>query len=221
MTSPEQDPGPDEDLGATSPSPTVVTVFVGTGMIAIDQVRGGVRSVGSRASSAAIGFLKRTRDRTDQTRASLRAAVGEADRRGRAGIQGRRTDASALVDGTVSGTLDWVQVNVMPQLVDDLVPHLISDVVPRLIDGALPEITARVIPALIEDMTNDPRIRELILAQSRGVLGQVTEQVRTGTARADDRFEAAAHRVFGRTDKVGRVDKENNAGKGVHENRSA
>ncbi len=219
MTTPERDAGAgaggDDEPGVAYASPHVIMVVVGTSMIAVDQVREGVRSVGSRAASVAIDFLKKTRDRTDQTRTRVRAAVGEADRRGRESVAGRRADASGLVDTTVSGTVDWVQVNVMPQLIDGLVPYLVSDVVPRIIDGAMPEITARVIPALIEDMTNDPRIRELILAQSRGVLGQVTEQVRTGTARADDRFEAAAHRVFGRNDKG------NNASKGVHENRSA
>jgi hypothetical protein len=102
-----------------------------------------------------------------------------------------------------------MQINVMPQVIDGLVPHLISDVMPRLIDGALPEIKARVIPVLIDDLANDPQVRELILAQSRGVLGQVTEQVRAGTTRADDRFEAAAHRAFGRADKG------NNAAKGA------
>ncbi len=219
MTSPEQVPGTPDELIEAPESPTVVTVVIGTTMIAMDQVRGGVRSAGSRASSAAIGFLKRTRDRSDQTRARVRAAVGEADRRGRQSIEGRRSDASSLVDTTitttVNATVDWANVKVLPQVVDGLVPYLISDVVPKLIDGALPDIKARVIPALIEDMTNDPQVRELILAQSRGVLGQVTEQVRTGTTRADDRFESAAHRMFGRADKG------NNAGKSVHENRSA
>ena len=127
----------------------------------------------------------------------------------------RKNVATSIIDGTVGGAVGWAQVNVVPQIVDDLVPHLISDVVPRLIDGALPEIKARVIPALIDDLTNDPRVRELILAQSRGVLGQVTEQLRTGTARADDRFEATAHRVFGRNDKSP------GTGKGVNEARGA
>ena len=58
------------------------------------------------------------------------------------------------------------------------------------------------IPALLDDLTNDPQIRELILSHSRGVMGQVTEQLRTGTSNADDRFEATAHRLLGRNDKT-------------------
>jgi hypothetical protein len=207
MTSSHQDPGPEEDPSRISSSPTVVTVIVGSAMIAVDQMRGGMRSAGAKASSMGMGFVKKVKDRNDETRAGVRAAVTEADRRGRTGIHERRSGASGLVDSTVSAALGWAQVNVVPQLVDGLVPHLISDVVPRVIDGALPEIRARVVPAVIDDLTNDPRVRELILAQSRGVLGQVTEQVRTGTARADDRAEAAAHRVFGQTDKDGNVGK--------------
>jgi hypothetical protein len=203
MTSPPaQDPGSADDLGRSSAPQTVVTVVVGTTMIAVDQVRDGVRLIGSRASSMATGFLKKAKDRSGETRDGLRAAVAQAERRGRAGIDGRRSDASSLVDSTVAGALGWVQVNVMPQLVDGLVPYLISDVMPRVIDGALPEINARVIPAVIDDLTNDPRVRELIVAQGRGVLGQVTEQMRTGSTRADDRVEAAVHRVFGQTDKA-------------------
>jgi hypothetical protein len=223
MTSAEHEPGPtnthpeadSEQPTETQRRPAVATIAVGTVMIAADQVREGVRTVRFKTFTAAIGLLDRTRDRAEQAQARVRAAVGEAERRGRDTIDGRRQDASDLMDTTVSGAVGWAQVNVMPQLIDDLVPHLISDVVPRLIDGALPEIKARVIPALIDDLTNDPRVRELILAQSRGVLGQVTEQIRTGTTRADDRVEVAAHRVFGRNDKG------NNIGKGAHDTRGA
>jgi hypothetical protein len=209
MTSPEPDPSFGGEVTPASPAPRVTTVVVGTALIAVDQVRDGVRSVGARTSGAVMEFLKKTRDRTDQTRTKVRAAVDEADRRGRETVGERQADASGLVDSTVSGTIDWVQVNVLPQIVDGLMPYLISEVMPKLIDGAIPEIQSRVIPVIIDDMTNDPRIRELILAQSRGVLGQVTEQVRTGTSRADDRFEAAAHRVFSRGEK-GANDAKNN-----------
>ena len=200
MTSAEHETDPAEPT-----RPSVTTVAIGTAMMAADQVRGGVRSVGGRSISAAVGFLDAARQRADATGAKLRAAIDQAERRGRETLDGRRHDANALVDTTVdgalTGVLDWTQVNVMPKLVDGLVPHLISDVMPRLIDGAMPEIKNRVIPVLIDDLTNDPRVRELILAQSRGVLGQVTEQIRTGTTQADDRFEVAAHRVFRRSDK--------------------
>lgn len=218
MTSAEDDTVPDEQA-----RPRVTTVAIGTAMMAADQVRGGVRAVGGRSISAAIGFLDAARERADRTRAKLSAAVDHAERRGRETLDGRRHDASALVDTTVdgalTGVLGWTQTNVMPKLVDGLVPHIISDVMPRLIDGAMPEIKNRVIPVLIDDLTNDPRVRELILAQSRGVLGQVTEQIRTGTTQADDRFEIAAHRVFRRSDKGANAG--GNTGRAAHETRGA
>ncbi len=209
----------DETSPVEQSRPGVTTVAIGTAMMAADQVRDGVRAVGGRSVSAASGFLRSARERAEAAQASLRSAIDQAERRGRKTLDSRRQDASAMVDtrvdGAVSGVLGWAQVNVMPKLVDDLVPHLISDVMPRLIDGAMPEIKNRVIPVLIDDLTNDPRVRELILAQSRGVLGQVTEQIRTGTTQADDRFEIAAHRVFRRSDKG------NNSARATHETRGA
>jgi hypothetical protein len=90
---------------------------------------------------------------------------------------------------------------VLPKFIDDLVPHLISDVMPKLIDGALPDIRDRVVPVIIDDLTTDSRVQELILNQSRGVLGQLADQLRTNTVRADERLEAAARRVVARNDK--------------------
>ena len=219
MTSADE-PGPGEQTPPGEQTrPGVTTVAIGTAMMAADQVRDGVRAVGERSLSTATGWLRAARTRSEAAQSRLRAAVDQAERRGRETLGSRRNDASAMVDtrvdGAVSGVLGWAQVNVMPKLVDDLVPHLISDVMPRLIEGAIPEIKNRVIPVLIDDLTNDPRVRELILAQSRGVLGQVTEQIRTGTTQADDRFEIAAHRVFRRSDKG------TNSARATHETRGA
>jgi hypothetical protein len=54
-----------------------------------------------------------------------------------------------------------------------------------------------VLPVVIDDLTSDPRVRNLVVEQSRGVLGDAAAQVRTGTAEADDRVEAAVRRIFG------------------------
>jgi hypothetical protein len=70
-------------------------------------------------------------------------------------------------------------------------------VVPRVIEGALPEIRRRVIPVVIEDLTADPRVRDLVVEQGRGVIGDTAVQLRNGTAAADDRVEKAYRRVFG------------------------
>jgi hypothetical protein len=96
----------------------------------------------------------------------------------------------------VDEILLWAQAQAVPRIVDGLVPHLIDDVVPKIIDGVLPEIRARVLPVVIEDLATEPRLRELILEQSRTAVGEATEQLRASTASADDRVESAFRRFF-------------------------
>lgn len=204
------------DQAPTGPRSTQVKLAqlaVGTAIIAGEQVRGGVRSVGGRTASAMVGLLSRAVTQTEQARDRLFEVMDDAERRGREALAARRQGAASLVNTRVEDAMSWAQVKVVPQFIDDLVPHLISDVMPRLIDGALPEIRDRVVPVIIEDLTTDSRVEELVMAQSRGVIGQLAEQLRTNSVRADDRLEAAAHRVVGR-------DKSATA-KGINETRGA
>lgn len=208
---PTADGSTSADLGAsaaTSAAPStaeprstqvkIAQLAVGTAVIAGEQMRGGMRSVGGRTAAAMIGLLSKAVTQTEQARDKLFEVMDDAERRGRETLAARRQGATLLVNTTVEDAMSWAQVKVVPQFVDDLVPHLISDVMPRLIDGALPEIRDRVVPMIIEDLTTDARVQELVLAQSRGVIGQLAEQLRTNSVRADDRLEAAAHRVVGR-----------------------
>jgi len=179
----------------------ITELAVGTAVIASEQVRGGARAVGGRAAAVFVGLAVKTRERTDRAREMFTVAIDDAERRGRDTIASRRQGASGLVDATIDDALAWAQVKVLPKFIDDLVPHLISDVMPKLIDGALPDIRDRVVPVIIDDLTTDSRVQELILNQSRGVLGQLADQLRTNTVRADERLEAAARRVVARNDK--------------------
>ena len=92
--------------------------------------------------------------------------------------------------------LTWTEAQAVPRLVDGLVPQLVKDTVPKIIDGVMPEIRARWLPVMIDDLTTEPRIRDLITEQSRTVLHDVTDQVRSSTASADDRVESAFRRLF-------------------------
>ena len=74
-------------------------------------------------------------------------------------------------------------------------PHLVHEVMPRLIDGAMPEIRTRVLPVVIEDLTKDPRVRDLVVAQGGGVVGEAAQQLRSTTATADDRSSPAFRRL--------------------------
>ncbi len=184
--------------GPRSAQVKLAQLAVGTAVIAGEQMRGGVRSVGGRTASVMVGLLSKAVTQTEQARDKLFEVMDDAERRGRETLAARRQGAASLVNTRVEDAMSWAQVKVVPQFIDDLVPHLISDVMPRLIDGALPEIRDRVVPVIIEDLTTDSRVEELVMAQSRGVIGQLAEQLRTNSVRADDRLEAAAHRVVGR-----------------------
>ncbi len=132
--------------------------------------------------------LSRSRDRVGR-------AVLDARRIGAATVAAGRADATEFVQQTVSDGLAWAQARAVPQIVDGLVPHLVDEVVPRIIDGALPEIRDRVLPVVIEDLTTDPQVRDLVREQGMGVVGEAAQHLRTTTSSADDRVESAFRRL--------------------------
>jgi hypothetical protein len=137
--------------------------------------------------------LWRSRERIDRM-------VAEARDRGAAAVAESRADATAFVQTTVNDAIAWAQAQAIPQIVDGLVPHMVDSVVPRIIDGAMPEIRSRVLPVVIEDLTNDPQVRDLVVEQGRGAVGEAAEHLRNTTASADDRVESAFRRLVGRSD---------------------
>lgn len=130
-----------------------------------------------------------------RSREILGRVVSEARKRGEATVAAGRADASAFVQANVSDGIAWAQAQAVPQIVDGLVPHLVDEVMPRLIDGALPEIRARVLPVVIDDLTNDPRVRDLVLEQGRSAVDEAAQHLRSTTASADDRVESAFRRL--------------------------
>jgi hypothetical protein len=119
----------------------------------------------------------------------------DARRRGAQTVAAGRAEASALVQSTVTDGLAWAQAQAVPQIVDGLVPHLVDEVVPRLIDGVMPEVRERVLPVIIDDLTHDPQVRDLVLEQGRGVVGDAALHLRTTTSSADDRVESAFRKL--------------------------
>jgi hypothetical protein len=155
-----------------------------------------------------------------RSRARLDRAVDAARSRGQTTMDTGRAEASAFLQASISDGMVWAEQqavpqmvdglvphlveSVVPQIVDGIVPHLVESVVPQLIDGVMPEIRARVLPVLIDDLTHDPQLRELVVEQSRDVVGEATQQLRTATASADDRVEHVFRRLVG----GGRADEE-------------
>ncbi len=122
----------------------------------------------------------------------------EARLRGAAAVEGGRFDASVFLTESVDGGVGWAQREVVPPIVDGLVPHLVAKTLPQLIEGAMPEIRLRVLPAVVDDLTTDPKVRDLVAEQGRGMLGEAADELRTTAADADDRVESAVLRLLRR-----------------------
>jgi hypothetical protein len=134
----------------------------------------------------------------ERATAQLAHLVADAERAGRATLRAGRADAVAVLQNSIDDGIDWAEVRVVPRIIDDLVPHLIDEVMPRVIDGAMPAIREQVLPTIIDDLASDPRLRDMVVEQSRGVLGEAAENLREGTASADDRVESIARRLLHR-----------------------
>lgn len=143
---------------------------------------------GAPDSAAHGGALVRSRDRMGRIAADAR-------QRGKATVDTARADAAVSLRASVDDGIAWTVAHVVPRIVDDMMPYLVDDVMPRIIEGAMPQIRTRVLPVVIDDLSHDPRIRDLVLEQSRGTAGEAAQQVRATTADADDRVEAAYRRL--------------------------
>jgi hypothetical protein len=189
---PEPEPNPPPNLGL------MVTVGLlqetaGRARRALDRrVRAASRTVDWAAGLPGANLPRRSLERS---RRAVDRVLAEARDRGEAAVSQSRADATAFVQATVADGVAWAQAQVVPQIVDGLVPHLVDSVLPRIIDGAMPEIRSRVMPEIIDDLTNDPKVRDLAMEQGRGAVGEAAEHLRSTTATADDRVEAAFRRL--------------------------
>jgi hypothetical protein len=116
---------------------------------------------------------------------------------GRATVAAGRQDADSFVRTSVANGLAWAGTQAVPAIVDSLVPHLVDSVVPRLIEGALPEIRSRVMPSVVDDLTNDPKVRDLVTEQSRAAVEDAVKHVHTDVAKADSTVLKALRRLAG------------------------
>jgi hypothetical protein len=149
-----------------------------------------------------VDFMRNTRSRIfDATRVNTplglaRDVVSNAGTRGRVSIAASRDAAARTLRGAMEDSITWADANIVPRMIDDLMPYLVNSVIPRIIDGAMPQIRQKVIPVVIDDLTADPRIRELITEQGRGVLDDAADELRSTSASADDAVEASFRKLF-------------------------
>jgi uncharacterized RDD family membrane protein YckC len=98
----------------------------------------------------------------------------------------------------VRGLMPMIEAEVAPQLVDALMPRIEAEVAPQLVDALLPKIRAEVVPTILEDIVDDPRVRDLIREQSAGLFLDALEALRENMADGDDMVESFARRVLRR-----------------------
>jgi hypothetical protein len=170
---------------------------VGHSLVALADYSARVAADGAQRM-AALPAPRPVRVPLERARDRVAHAVAAAEHTGRTTLGAGRADALAFLQHSVEDGIDWAEVRVVPRIVDDLVPHLVADVVPRIIDGAMPAIRDRVLPEVIDSLATDPRVRDMVVEQSRGVLDEATENLREGTAYADDRVESIARRLLHR-----------------------
>ena len=188
------------------PGPPADAFLAGVGLV--QQSADGARTIARRAIRRPARFASRaatvaawlpgaeaSRRRLSRSAQRLNRIVLDARLRGAATVAAGRADAAGFVQHTVSDGLAWAQARAVPQIVNGLVPQLVDEVVPRIIDGALPEIRERVLPVVIEDLTTDPQVRELVREQGLGVVGEAADHLRATTSTADDRIESAFRRL--------------------------
>ena len=146
------------------------------------------RMPGARALAAPLGLA---RDR-------LSAVAAQARQQGAGTVNRSRAEALWFMRAALADSTAFAQREVIPPIVDGLVPHLVEQTMPRLIDGALPAIRAQIMPVIVDDLAADPKLRDLVTEQGRGLLGEAALELRESTASADDRVESAFRRLLRR-----------------------
>ncbi|HKD96449.1 MAG TPA: hypothetical protein VKB69_02500 [Micromonosporaceae bacterium] len=136
------------------------------------------------------GLFARSRERLNDLMLDARAT-------GRVTVAAGRQDADAFVRASVADGMAWAGTQAVPRIVDSLVPHLVDSVIPRLIEGSLPEIRSRVIPAVLDDLANDPKVRHLVTEQSRTAVEDAVKHVHADVAKADNKVIKAFRRLAG------------------------
>jgi hypothetical protein len=152
----------------------------------------GTRSLVRALSGAVDGLLRQGGDIADRARHRAVSFLQVAT------TDGRHWAEAELAPQLVDGLVPHLVKETAPEIIDGLMPHLQAEVAPRLVEGLLPEIRERVLPVIIADVADDPRVRAMVLLQSRGMLAEATDEARARAADADDWLEQRFRRLFRR-----------------------
>lgn len=103
-----------------------------------------------------------------------------------------------LVPKVVDALVPHLSTTVAPELIDALMPKIEAEVAPQLVTSLMPMIRAEVVPQILDDIVDDPKVRDLIREQSQGMVLDGLERVRRVLAVADDVVEKIARRILRR-----------------------
>lgn len=172
-------------------SPTRVTNLLAAGLGATLQAVEVLTEFGAETVRIVI-------DRSRSTASEADRRYREAAERGEQLIKGVVGRLSGRADRAVDAALGWTDRHVVRRVAESLKPYLVEEFVPEVIEGVLPKIRADVVPVVIEDLTHDDRIQDLVAAQSKDMLSRSVAEARRASADADDRVEAIVRKLLRR-----------------------
>lgn len=148
---------------------TAVGLFAGTGRM----VRG---TAGALAAPATRTAARGARLASRLAGASIANAppVRRARERGRDTVAASRGEAVAAVRSGIDDAFAWL--------------------LPRAIERAMPQIRRQVLPVVIDELTADHRVRDLLAQQGRNLIDRAAEKLR-GHASADAGMESTVQRM--------------------------
>jgi hypothetical protein len=165
---------------------------------AVDRARPGPTARGWLDRAGRLPGAALVRRPLDRARTRVGAVTDAARVRGAQTMESARRQALQVIGSNTDDALSWAEEQAAPRLIDGVLPRLTVEVVPRVITSVVPQIRTEVLPVIMSDLAADPGVRDLVMEQSRGVLDDAANQVREGTAAADDRVESLARRLFRR-----------------------
>ena len=155
--------------GGTDVLATAVGLFAGTGRMVYGTL------------GALAGPATRTATRGARLASRLAGApvvnappVRRARERGREIVAASRGEAVAAVRSGVDDAVAWL--------------------LPRVIERAMPQFRRQVLPVVIEELTTDRRVRDLLAQQGRSLIDRAAEKLR-GHASVDAGMESTVQRM--------------------------
>jgi uncharacterized RDD family membrane protein YckC len=85
----------------------------------------------------------------------------------------------------VESLMPMIEAQVAPQLLDALMPKIKQEFAPELVDALMPKIRTEVVPTIMNDIVDEPAVRDLIREQSQGLFLDALEAFRGTLADAD------------------------------------